>query len=76
LNTYTYVTKPYLSNIIARHPIAYTLCIALIKHHACIGDKIPEEAVVEEESQAVDLDEPNDDVQGRPLCILLAMLNS
>ena len=69
LNTCTYITKPYLSNIIAWNLIACTLCIALIKHHACTGDEIPKEAMVEEEPQAVEPDEPNDDVQGRPLCI-------
>jgi hypothetical protein len=41
----------------------------LVTVNTCIGDKIPEEAVVEEEPQAVEPDEPNDDVQGRPICI-------
>ena len=50
----------------------FTLCIVLIKHHACIGDEVHKEAVVEEEPQAVELDdEPIDVAQGRPLCILM-----
>ena len=49
-----------------------TLCIVLIKHHACIGDDVPKEAVVEKEPQAVEPDdEPTDLAQGRPLCIPL-----
>lgn len=30
------------------HVIPFTLCIVLIKHHACIGDKALKEVVVEE----------------------------
>jgi len=39
----------------------------LIKHHAYIGDE--KEPEVEEELQAVEPEVPNDDNQGRPLCI-------
>jgi len=46
--------------------MSFTLCI---KHHAYIGDEIHEEAVVEEEPRVVELDDPNDNAQGRTLCI-------
>jgi hypothetical protein len=41
---------------------------SLIKHHACIGDPIPEEPI-EEEPQEEEAVEPSNDIQGRPLCI-------
>jgi hypothetical protein len=48
----------------------FTLCIVLIKHHACIDDEVHKEAVIEEEHQALEPDnEPIDVAQGRPLCI-------
>jgi hypothetical protein len=50
--------------------MSFTLCIVLIKHHACIDDEVHEDAVVEEEPQAREpADEPIDVAQGKPLCI-------
>jgi hypothetical protein len=49
--------------------MSFTLCIVLIKHHACIGDEVHEEVIVEEPQEVEVINEPPKSLKGRPLCI-------
>jgi hypothetical protein len=54
--------------------MSFTLCIVLIEHHACLGDEVHEEVVVEEPQEVKVIDEPPKFAQGSPLCIPMLLL--
>ena len=60
-----------VNQLISLHDIPdhLPLCVVLIKHHTYIGDEMQEEPEVEEEPQEVEPKFPNNETQGRPLCI-------